>query len=111
MIRFEAGCRRCADQPLHTERQTFLHPETQAATNSHTRMAHGNRRAWPLFALGLILLIVGSGPLITVILLAKLRITSDPNPNPVLFGIMALFSFWPAIALVLFGIARLLRKG
>lgn len=55
------------------------------------------------FIIGLILLVVGSGPLITTLLLAKLGLTADPNPNPVIFGMMAGFTFWPGILLVVLG--------
>ncbi len=40
-----------------------------------------------LVQLGLALLVVGSGPLITILLAAKLGFGRDPNPNPVFFGI------------------------
>lgn len=53
-------------------------------------------------------MVVGSGPLIVTLLAAKLGLTSDPNPNPVVFGMMAMFSFWPG--LILMGIGAYKEK-
>ena len=55
---------------------------------------------------GLILLLLGSGPLLAVILLAGLGLTKDPNPNPVGFGILAFFTFWPSIILMIVGFVK-----
>ena len=55
---------------------------------------------------GLITLIVGSGPLLVIILLAKLGVTGDPNPNPVGFGILAFFTFWPSIGVILWQLRK-----
>ena len=55
---------------------------------------------------GLILLIVGTGPLLTVILLAWLGVTDDPNPNPIGFGILAFLTFWPSVILVILGVVQ-----
>jgi hypothetical protein len=56
--------------------------------------------------IGLVLLVLGSGPLIATMIAAKLGMTSDPNPNPVVFGIMAFFTFWPSVALLASGVAH-----
>ncbi len=58
---------------------------------------------------GLVIFILGSGPLLTIILLASLGLTRDPNPNPVGFGILAAFTFWPSILLIAFGVQRVRR--
>lgn len=58
------------------------------------------------FYTGLILLIMGTGPLLTVILLAWLGVTKDPNPNPVGFGILTFLTFWPSVILMIFGVAQ-----
>ena len=58
--------------------------------------------AW-LFLSGLILLLAGSGPLVAVGVAASLGFTADPNPNPILFGILAFATFTPAVLLVLGG--------
>ena len=52
------------------------------------------------FWIGLLLLCVGTGPLLIVILAAQLGLTRDPNPNPVGFGILALFAETGARAVV-----------
>lgn len=58
---------------------------------------------------GLVMFVLGSGPLLAIILLASLGLTRDPNPNPVMFGILAAFTFWPSILLIAFGVARVRR--
>jgi hypothetical protein len=59
------------------------------------------------FRIGFWLFVIGSGPLLAVILAAKLGLTRDPNPNPVGFGILAMLTFWPSIILMLRGVAQL----
>ena len=56
--------------------------------------------------IGIALLVLGTGPLVTIMLAAKLGFTSDPNPNPVYFGMLAGFTFWPSFALIAIGIWR-----
>ena len=58
---------------------------------------------WWLFRLGIVLLLLGSGPLLVTIALAKLGVTADPNPNPVGFGILAMLTFWPSIVMIVVG--------
>ena len=53
---------------------------------------------------GVVLFLVGSGPLLLTILAAKLGISSDPNPNPVLFGMLAMLTFYPSLLLTIGGI-------
>ncbi|MEY2711859.1 MAG: hypothetical protein RL005_81, partial [Planctomycetota bacterium] len=43
-------------------------------------------------------LLLGTGPLIAVIVAARMGWTADPNPNPIGLGILAFVSFWPSIA-------------
>ena len=62
------------------------------------------------FWLGLGLFVVGCGPLLAVILLAKLGLLDDPNPNPVGFGILAAFTFWPAVLTMLVSYARAVMR-
>jgi hypothetical protein len=57
-----------------------------------------------VFWAGLILLVLGTGPLLTVIVLAALGVTKDPNPNPIGFGILAFLTFWPSAVLVIIGV-------
>lgn len=59
-----------------------------------------------MFWTGLILLLLGSGPLLTIILLAWLGVTKDPNPNPVGFGILTFLTFWPSVILMIVGVTQ-----
>ena len=59
-----------------------------------------------LTKIGLIIFIIGSGPLLSVMLFAKIGILDDPNPNPVIFGIMAMITFWPSLILIFIGIIK-----
>lgn len=63
-----------------------------------------------LFLIGFIILVIGSGPLIVTMLAANLGFTSDPNPNPVWFGMMAMFTFWPGLALMVIGLFASRKK-
>lgn len=57
-----------------------------------------------LFRIGLVLFVFGSGPLLAVIGASKIGLTSDPNPNPVLFGILAMVTFWPSLLMMGLGL-------
>ena len=59
-----------------------------------------------LTRIGLIIFIVGSGPLLLVMLFSKIGLLQDTNPNPILFGIMAMVTFWPSILLILIGVIK-----
>jgi len=59
-----------------------------------------------IFLTGFILLVIGSAPLLVTMLAAILGLTSDPNPNPVFFGMMAMFTFWPGLILLGVGIYK-----
>ena len=59
---------------------------------------------------GLVLLVVGTGPLASIMLAVALGFTDDPNPNPVMFGILAGLTFWPSVGLIAVGVWRV-RKG
>ncbi len=60
---------------------------------------------------GLILLLVGSGPLVGFVTYAKLGFYPDPNPNPVSLGILAGLTFWPSLLLIGIGVWRVKREG
>ena len=63
-----------------------------------------------VFWIGLALLVLGTGPLLLIILAAELGLTSDPNPNPIGPGLLAFFTFWPAVIVIVWGlIASVLR--
>jgi hypothetical protein len=69
-----------------------------------------NRRVSRLLWVGLVLFCAGTGPLLVVTVMAELGLTRDPNPNPVGFGILALFTFWPSVILIVIGIVRSVLK-
>jgi hypothetical protein len=63
-----------------------------------------------VFWIGLVLLVLGTGPLLLIVVAAELGLTSDPNPNPIGPGLLAFFTFWPAVILIVWGlVASVLR--
>ena len=63
-----------------------------------------------LVLIGLGLLIFGSGPLLGIIVLAKLGIWPDPDPNPIGPGLLAGLTFWPGVICLGVGIMRVRRR-
>jgi hypothetical protein len=59
---------------------------------------------------GLVLFVVGCGPLLAIIAAASLGLTSDPNPNPVGPGLLAMVTFWPSIVITGIGVYRVARS-
>jgi len=59
-----------------------------------------------LVRIGLILLIVGSGPMMFIYVAAGLGLWPDPNPNPIGPALLAFFTFWPSILCILAGVVR-----
>jgi len=78
---------------------------SQTAATSQ-RKCRTSRLLW----IGLALFVLGSGPLLITILLATLGLTRDPDPNPIGFGILALFTFWPSVILIVIGVARTVSR-
>jgi hypothetical protein len=62
------------------------------------------------FRIGFGLFLIGTGPLLAIILAAKLGLTRDPNPNPVGPGILSVFTFWPSIIMMLRGVAQVRER-
>lgn len=60
--------------------------------------------------IGLILLLVGSGPLVGFLIYARFGFYADPNPNPVFLGILAWLTFWPSLLLIGIGVWRVQGK-
>jgi hypothetical protein len=60
--------------------------------------------------IGLGLLVLGSGPLWAIILLAALGWWPDPNPNPIGPGLLFFLTFWPAIICLGVGVLQV-RSG
>ncbi len=48
---------------------------------------------------GAALLVLGTGPLVAIII-------PDPKSNPIGPGLLAFFTFWPSIGLMVAGVAR-----
>jgi hypothetical protein len=65
---------------------------------------------WVLFWTGLVVFVLGSGPLLAIIVADKLGWTSDPNSNPVGFGIMAMCTFWPSLLAMVAGLVLVAIK-
>jgi hypothetical protein len=54
--------------------------------------------------IGLMILALGSGPLLAIIFLAKVGIWPDPNPNPIGPGLLMFLTFWPGVITLLSGL-------
>ncbi len=65
----------------------------------------------PLFLAGAVMFVIGSGPLLVSIIATELRLTDDPNPNPVGLGILAMLTFWPSLIMMAFALLRTSRSG
>ena len=76
--------------------------------------SHGIKRrrtlSTVLLVLGALGLLLGTGPLVGVLVAAKMGWTADPNPNPIGFGILAFLSFWPSVLLLALGIGFRVRS-
>lgn len=59
-----------------------------------------------LFRIGAAVVIIGSAPLLTILLLAKVGLWSDPHPNPIGPGLLVFVTFWPGVILMAAGIFR-----
>lgn len=59
--------------------------------------------------IGVALLILGSAPLLIVIVAAGIGLWPDPNPNPIGPGLLLFFTFWPAVICILVGVVRVHR--
>jgi hypothetical protein len=63
-----------------------------------------------LVKIGLVLLVLGSGPLLGIIICAKLGLLSDPNSNPIGAGLLAGVTFWPAVICLTIGVSRVRKN-
>lgn len=63
-----------------------------------------------LVKVGLALLVLGSGPLLGIVLLAAIGLWPDPNPNPIGPGLLFFFTFWPAMICIGVGASRVRRS-
>ena len=60
--------------------------------------------------IGLALVIVGWGPLWTIVFLAVIGLWPDPNLNPIGPGLLFFFTAWPAIICLGIGVFQVRRK-
>ena len=60
--------------------------------------------AWVKVGVGL--LVIGTGPLVFIIVAAAIGLWPDPNPNPIGPGLLFFFTFWPAIVCIVVGVIR-----
>jgi hypothetical protein len=63
-----------------------------------------------LVKVGLALLVLGTGPLVLIIVLSAVGLLADPNPNPVGPGLLACLTFWPGVVCLILGIVRAARR-
>lgn len=63
-----------------------------------------------LFKTGFWLLVIGSGPLLGIVLLAGVGLWPDPDPNPVGPGLLFALSFWPAVICMGIGAFRVRQR-
>jgi hypothetical protein len=61
--------------------------------------------------IGLVLAVVGAGPLCFIIIAAAVGLWPDPNPNPIGPGLLFTFLFWPAVLCILVGVSRVRAAG
>jgi hypothetical protein len=55
---------------------------------------------------GLLLLVLGTGPLFAIMLAANLGRADGPNPNPNWPGLLAGFTFLPSVILIIAGVTK-----
>ncbi|MCI0586194.1 MAG: hypothetical protein L0323_05075 [Planctomycetes bacterium] len=63
-----------------------------------------------LFKIGIWLFVLGCGPLLAILLLASIGLWPDPNPNPIGPGLLAFFTFWPAVICTGIGALQVRRE-
>ena len=64
----------------------------------------------PLVKVGIALLVVGSGPLLFIIVAAAAGLWPDPNPNPIGPGLLCFVTFWPAVICIVVGVNRVRNR-
>jgi hypothetical protein len=67
------------------------------------------RSRWVPVGLGL--LVMGTGPLVAILLAAKIGLWPDPNPNPIGPALLCFFTFWPAVLSIVVGVVRVRLGG
>ena len=56
--------------------------------------------------MGLVLVMFGWGPLLAIILLERVGLWPDPNPNPIGPGMLFFVAFWPAVICIAIGVRQ-----
>jgi len=56
-----------------------------------------------LLGWGIATLVIGCGPLLAILVAARIGLLADPDPNPIGPGLLAGISFWPGMAMVVIG--------
>ena len=59
---------------------------------------------------GLALLVIGAGPLVFIMVAAKVGLWPDPNPNAIGPGLLFGITFWPAIICMVVGVIRVRNR-
>lgn len=59
---------------------------------------------------GLAILLIGTGPLLFIVIAAALGLWPDPHPNPIGPGLLFFVTFWPAIICIVIGVIRVRRE-
>jgi hypothetical protein len=60
--------------------------------------------------IGLVLVVLGWGPLFAIIGLASIQLWPDPDPNPVGPGLLFFVTFWPAVICLGIGAVQVARR-
>lgn len=95
------------DEPQETQQPSRPPDFSGIEPPQDPKVRKRSRVALLVLIAGVLMFIVGVGPLIVTLLMAALGWTSDPNPNPVGLGILAACMVWPSITLVLTGVVML----
>jgi hypothetical protein len=62
-----------------------------------------------LFKIGFWLFVIGSGPLLAILVLAGIGLWPDPNPNPLGPGLLAFVTFWPSLTCMIIGAVQAIQ--
>lgn len=60
--------------------------------------------------IGLALVVLGWGPLLSIVVLAAIGLWPDPNPNPIGPGLLFFFTAWPALICLAVGAWQVRRS-
>lgn len=94
-----------APNPLPDNNPSALRPPKfeGAPPVSKEKSRARSKKPYILLASGLLLFALGTGPLLLIMLFAELGWSSDPNPNPIGPGLLAMCTVWPSLGLMVAG--------